>query len=224
MRNLTILFILPLLSLFPRNAVADNWDLFPFNQSSYYSDDGTTSFNHLYHYVQDSIFISGSFQIYYFNRYPCSFSKDPCIYEKVKEIGDSVEMESYSQINGNYFYASGTDTAFFYQHAHLNDTWFITTSGSSYSFDSIRITCSAESEAQMWGVNDSTKNFLIEAWNNGAVTSYFNGYQFELSKNFGFLKWKNLKILLEGGNYKDYTLVGAVINNMKYGDPASMKK
>ena len=97
-------FKILLISLFcfHYSVYADNWELFPFNQSSYYSDTSTTDFNHLYHYIQDSIRDDGNSKTLFFNRFPFSLNHNQCIYESCKLIGDSTEFDSLNS-NGSFY-------------------------------------------------------------------------------------------------------------------------
>ncbi len=202
------------------SAFADNWELFPFNQSSYYSDNGSTDFNHLYHYTQDSIRDDGGSKTFFFNRFPFSLNHDQCIYESCKLLGDSTEFDSLSNNSNFYYFIFGSDTAQFFPFSQQGDFWFISCPNGGQGFDSIKVTCTFNDLSTIVGQTDSVKRFLIEAWNNGSSVNYFNNYEFELSKTFGLTNWFSFQFLLRQSNLFDaiqYTLVGCELNGNKFG-------
>lgn len=195
--------------LFPFLSIANNWELFPLNQKSYYATPNANGYKVLIFHA-DSAKTNNSSIEYYFNtknpllkkgimeeiadKYFGSFCNDsrPDI---VKISRDSVfvkyyQYDSFTGHNFNVF-----ETFLFLPNAQVGEKWTISEK------KNLEIVCTSATEEIVFGVIDSVKIFRLEFGEE-------KGREIKLSKHFGFIQFYRFKGLLEGLNEKSVQLFG----------------
>ncbi len=200
---LLVLFVVPFL------AEADNWDLFPFNQKTYYYFQ-TGDLETIAPYYMDYEEVNTNEVLQYPLRtyieslgicYPVApFGGTPKLNDVFFKSSSNNKIQAY--IHKPYFYPTEVpenieelqDTLFFYPHIEVGSSWEIHAKAfneEEFPFTHLVITCSsANFENIIEGVEDSTKTFHIQAFEGeNAISSDFDQVSIKLSKQYGLLEW-----------------------------------
>jgi hypothetical protein len=210
--KLTIFFLILTASI----GFSQDWNPFVLNQNSYFKQQYNDSAK-VENFLVDSILNINDTEISFFNAIS---ELNPDCYKNIKEgyvnIGwfkNPNKIDSLIKINDSVLfvanYPSEPDTFIFKPYAKLNDSWV--TNG-------ISITCTSLGVSTILGNQDSIKNYTCTG--NG-----YNGIEFILSKNYGFIKFLPLNEFLLHPNSSDFPpyfeLIGYSngINSIGYTQP-----
>lgn len=191
MKKFYLLFIL--LTAIP--LFSADWEPFPLNQRSYFrSDDGI-----IYVLGADSTIIDEGKQIYLLNsKFPKRYDKcDTSLREAYNwsdnqitdfiDFGDKIEVNAES-IKQN-FDKHELQPFIFYGSAQKDFQWDLISERNSGVFDTLKIKCVEVVEKEMLGLLDSVKTFYVTPSFNHPKFNKINNFTFELSKNYGFIKF-----------------------------------
>jgi len=215
MKNVLIIILLTI----PIFANSQNWNLFNYNQKSYYSkieNNGIITET----FKMDSIKTTGETEILYFNRniglseecynniimeqYNWYVDKNPDLIDSLITFGDSLLYISDYLI-------SEKDTFIFLPKSEIGDSWITTK-------NNIQITCTDKRIENILGIEDSVKIFNIN-------TSPYSDVEFILSKTFGLIKflpfWKFTYQSQPSDLHIYYNLIGykTITENVGYFQP-----
>jgi hypothetical protein len=187
-------FTLILLILTAHAGFSQDWNLFVLGRNSYYKqqyDDSAKVEN----FLLDSVLSTGHTEISYFNS---KSTLKPDCYHNIKQ-----EFEDFGWLNPNKIdrlikvndsvlftvrYPDEQDTFIFKPYAKLNDSW---------STNGVTISCSALGVLDIFGNQDSVKTYTCAG--NG-----YDGIEFILSKNHGFIKFLPLNEFLYHSTSSDF--------------------
>ncbi|MGB1240877.1 MAG: T9SS type A sorting domain-containing protein [Chitinophagales bacterium] len=179
---------------------AENWELFPFNQKTYF-----------YFETEDSKIISPYYVDFeeesgvYIRQYPLRNMIETATggcYEDIdlEYEGQTVNKEiSYNphilkqdayfryvfQIN------SATKVIHFYPQTNVGESWEV--EGQAFEnrpYSRLKITCTSNEFAPIFSVMDSVKTFEIEAFNGAnSIEAAIENFSFKISKKYGLVEW-----------------------------------
>ncbi len=189
---------------------ADNWDLFPFNQKTYYYfQTGDTETIAVYYMDYEEEIAEGILQFplrtyvesLVSELYPL-FIENQNILNPIRDVylksTDSEKPYAYIFNHHPDLYNPHIelfrDTLVFYPETSLGNSWEVrpnTYSSDAFPFSHLKITCvSTDFEEIVEGVIDSTKTFGIQAFDGeNAIESPFDDITLKLSKNHGLVDW-----------------------------------
>ncbi|MDA3818737.1 MAG: T9SS type A sorting domain-containing protein [Prolixibacteraceae bacterium] len=181
--KLTILFLI----LSANIGFSQDWNPFVLNQNSYFKQQYNDSAK-VENFLLDSILIINGTEILFFNAIS---ELNPDCYKNIKEDYENIgwlrnpnKIDSLIKINDSLLfvanYPNELDTFIFKPYAKLNDSWV--TNG-------ISITCTRLGVTTILGNQDSIKIYTCTG--NG-----YDGIEFKLSKNYGFIKFLPLNEFL----------------------------
>jgi hypothetical protein len=188
---------------------AQNWQLFPLNQKSYFQFEAGNEIN-IDAVFFDSLEIVGSEKTFYsrlkFNAQYASSCYDECqssiyayvgyqdfAFDTIREVNDTVF------INDNLF----NNTFYFLPHSQPGESWIIN------GYDSITITCISANVDTFLGITDSVKIFSLHE--PSPVNDTIDNYVFRLSKAHGlieFLPIVNFFYQNTSDPFTQYSLIG----------------
>ncbi len=170
-----------------------NWDLFPLQQVTWFSQGDSIS-----QYYNDSIIATGNEQLHFFGAKYLYDAFGGCTDEIIPEFWENeglsfdLNVDTLHSNNNFHFIKINDDTLRFQHLAIVGDSWDIPT----MTDDTFRLTCSDLVEVDIFGFIDSLKSFDIQFIQNGNETPHpLNEQQFLLSKQSGFTQFFPLKDL-----------------------------
>ena len=178
------------------SAPAADWDLFPFNQKSFYQFRNSFQVDVVHEILLDSVFISGNSAISFFLRKYQGLAHGNC-YDQLIDFnpnpqvyGDDVEMDSLIQSNDTVIFPGYHKILYFIPGASAGQMWSSHDSLGSSGFTDLHITCSSVQVETFLGITDSVKTFSFSGYNgNVHFASAFDTLSFKLSKHYGLTQY-----------------------------------
>ncbi len=183
---------------------AENWDLFPYNQKTYYYFQSygvktITAYYIDYEEEKEDEVLQYPLRAYIESLGVC-YPPKPLGGNQLSHIfyKPSANKPYYSYVYQPYLappsWESLQDTIDFYTDAQLDENWEVHSenfNNPDFAFSHLVITCTATNfEEIVEGVMDSTKTFGVQAFEGeNPVDSDFDQIEIKLSKQFGLLKW-----------------------------------
>jgi hypothetical protein len=185
--------------------VAQDWELFPFGQRSYFQRMSWGNRENVDMYLMDSVRTLGEEQILYFRSrlevggaehcteeiFPSSasvpiYTSNPNAISSLRQQGDTVFYEH-----------SGSAVPFFFlTNAQVGTSWTIVSTHPSNTYQQITITCASIGEESFWGVTDSVKTFTMTANGSSPGQVPVSNFTMRLSKTFGLLEFVPFHLFL----------------------------
>lgn len=170
-----------------------DWDLFPLQQETWFSQDDSIS-----QYYNDSIITDENVQMHLFGVNYLYDVFGECTNEIVPEFWTNEDLNFTLDIdtlysNDDFYFSKINDDTLIFQHLAIpGESWDIPTAMN----DTFRLTCSALIETDIFGFTDSLKIFEIQFIQDGNEVAHpFNAQQFLLSKQSGFIQFPPLQDL-----------------------------
>lgn len=192
MKNITLLLFL-ILSFQSSAQIIQAWDLSPLGQKTYFERDN----GFLEMYYNDSTEVFADYRKHYFGEKYYKQGFGDCYNEVIPFI--EIIDENFSSdfpidewlSNENYFYSFlNSDTIKFYHQAAINFTWQIPTFNTNVNYTHLQFECTDIIEKEVLGELDSVRIYELTTLENGvSSSSNLTGITFELSKQFGWIKF-----------------------------------
>jgi len=164
-----------------------NWDLFPLQQETWFSQGDS-----ILQYYNDSIISTENEQLHLFGVNYLYEVFGECTDEIVPEFWMNENLDFNLKVdslysNDNFYFSVINDDTLKFQHlASIGETWDIPTVDN----DTFRLTCSSIVETDVFGFTDSLKIFDIQFIQDGNDAMHlFNEQQFLLTKQSGFTQF-----------------------------------
>jgi hypothetical protein len=184
-----------LTSLAPIVSHAQEWDLFPLGQRSYYHHTAGWYGPAVSLHLMDSVKQTPDGDVLYFRRAMGIPGAGGCMDEILAaeiftEVPDPNPIDSLVSRNDTIFYHHHevNEPFYFLPKAVVGQSWIITSSYPGNGYDQITITCTAIAEETFLGITDSVKTFTMEANGTLAGQTPVSDFQFRLSKHHGLLE------------------------------------
>ena len=202
--------LLLLTVLISRTASAQNWNLFPLNQKSYYYEH-TPWDDYVDLYLMDSVKVSGQDTILYSRRNLNLQGAGTCYIDTLQSMNWSQNnlyyMDSLVQRNDTIFYLSNLSTTPFYflPHATVGQSWTVSSTYVNNDYNQITITCSSIQVQTFFGITDSVKIFTMTP--NGTSTNQtpVSNFVMRLSKSHGLIEYVPFILFLYHPFYVNFT-------------------
>ena len=201
MRSLYALLALAL----PMLTTAQEWDLFPLGQRSYFQRMSWGNREVVDMFVMDSVHVEGEEQTLLFRSrleiggaehcteeifasntiYP-GYTSNPNAISMLKQRGDTVY----------YGHSSSTLPFFFLPNAQVGTSWTIVSTHASNTYQQITITCASIGEESFWGITDSVKTFTMTANGSSPGQVPVSNFTMRLSRTYGLLEFVPFHLFL----------------------------
>ena len=181
---------------------AQDWDLFPLGQRAYYRDISSADVQKVSMQLMDSVRMTGQDEVQYFRRrlpvtglptcsaealqIPMYWEQDPYAMDSLVERNDSVF----------YRYFGVTSPFYFLPKASIGQSWTITSTYSSNTYDQITITCTDIIQETFLGITDSVKTFSMAANGSSTGQTPVSNFTMRLSKAHGLLEFVPFQLFL----------------------------
>jgi len=193
-----------------------NWDLFPLNQETWFSQSDS-----IRKYYNDSIINTENESIHLFGVNYLYSVFGQCTDEIVPEFWENeglnytLAVDTLFSNDDFYFSKVSGDTLKFHHLALPGDSWDIPT----VTNDTFRLTCSTLIESDLFGFSDSLKTFDIQFIQNGNELAHpLNGQQYILSKQSGFTQFISFQDLYFASETSTLQLIqGMIKEEIPYG-------
>lgn len=222
-----LLFIL--FCFFIQFGYGQNWELFPYQQKSFYTRSPRDYDVDLFEINQDSMWAIGGETFLFFNKKSSISNLQEC-YDEVCSFSyqglDSPEANQYDSLflrnDTTFFYSEFGSLPFYFLNKSLpGDSWAIINDFAGPDYDSVIIVCESADEELIFGQTDSVKTYSIHSTGPMAGENIIDGMQLKLSKSFGlinFLKFSSFSInSIYMESYPVYSLVGIKKDGINYG-------
>jgi hypothetical protein len=168
---------------------AQNWDLFPYKQKSYFNGDFE---------VMDSVKINGQDTILYFRKKLTLPNSTNCsnIMVPFQGGGNYATIDSLVQRNDSIIYklAGSPHSFYFIPKIAVGQSWAVHTNNSYMTTpEIITITCSGIQLETFLGITDSVKTFVFSS----NIQSQIDNYQMKLSKLHGLIELVPFRIIID---------------------------
>lgn len=186
--------LLLLLALGSSATHAQDWELFPLGQRSFFPGTAAT----VDMYIMDSIRTETDHETLFFNSRPqlggaehCTeavlgsdqwiylYDQNPFPLDTLQRRGDTVF----------YFHQGSTAPFFFLPKAGTGESWTVVSTHSANTYQEITITCVSIAEESFWGVTDSVKTFSLSANGSSPGQLPISNFIMRLSRTYGFLEF-----------------------------------
>jgi hypothetical protein len=176
--------------------IAD-WDLFPYQQKSYFIKNTSYANNKIGVHIMDSIKVSGMDSILYFNRNLNLEGAGNCYDEAVNfvmywgGINHAEFVDSLIKRNDTVFYYHNLNTTQFYflPNSQPGDSWTIFTTYPGNTFNQITVTCISSQLETFLGITDSVKTYTLTPNGSSPNQTPISDFQIKLSKNYGLIEY-----------------------------------
>ena len=208
MRN----FLLICLIGFSNLLLAQNWELFPFEQKSYYQR--ISNYEYLETLTQDSILNSS----YYFNRKTNLDEVHNCLNELWQQHPYEGLMDSIIISNDTtyYYYSILNNPFYFLSQEEPGGSWIIDADNSTEGYSQIKISCTSKDFESVFGVMDSVKTYSLFGIGLGVFDNPLDTLVIKLSKSFGLIQYYDFhEFLIHPDEFKFTVnrLVGYIIED-----------
>jgi hypothetical protein len=224
MKKKLLLFVLLLIS---GELLAADWDLFPYKQHSYFSDNSIDGKNIVEVFVMDSTRNGGSESVIYFKKDLSDYRPQVCpvisypmgmpFLNSYENYFDSLVVRGDTVL----FYSTYSTTPFYFiPNATVGQTWTTSSTYNGNDYNQITITCSSIDLEQVFDVADSVKTFSLNSNGTSANQLPISNYQIRLSKAHGLLEFIPLMQFHYHPDYfqfKTLKLIGWELNGNKGG-------
>jgi hypothetical protein len=200
-------FLLLVVAAFP--ASAQDWELFPLGNMTYYADSLQDTVTVESYYV-DSIRPGSDGDVHYFNKHlrdrimePCgSTVPDPFSY--MDYLGPF--MDSLVQRNDTVLYRStcGTEPFIFLPQAAVGHSWTVQSDCAGNAYTDITIECIGQELRTFLGITDSVKVFSMVPSGSSPGQTPVSNFQFVLSKAHGLVEFVPFDLFLRHPSYVDF--------------------
>jgi len=199
------LFLLLTISI-SLTASAQNWNVFPYQQKSYFTDDL---------YVMDSTKVNGQDTILYFRRNLNLQGAANCYKTTLQNTwydNNMFSIDSLIQRNDTVFYKWNLSTTPFYfiPRATVGQSWTVTSTYSNNDYNQITITCASIQLETFFGVTDSVKTFTMVPNGSSVNQIPVSNFQMKLSKSHGLIEMVPFIMFLYHPQYNSFTSVKAI--------------
>ncbi len=224
MKTAMLLFFTLLSSIF--SLQAENWDLFPYNQKTYFhfvgertSTASSQKFDVISPYYVDAVETIHDLQYQYILRAYIEEMSPDC-YQDFASYNDTwfaygLWLPNEVILSKNGWYGEATrngseiaeQTLTIHSLANVGDKWHI--EGDYNGFTHIEISCLKKELEIVLGLEDSVKTFGIQAFQEDLmVNSPFDAIEFRISKKYGLVEGVLLKNLLQDQKFTKIELAG----------------
>jgi len=214
--------------LITKNIVAQNWNLFPENQPTYFVFESNNLLYDNYgvgpYYVDSTNTIDSVKQHYILSQYvedrytgECiEYLKDMARFYNYDEATLSSQIEEFplSEINQKWYYKEGL---IFKPFASVGEQWQFHHQYSNNNWDYLTFTCDNIGMTDFVGLTDSVKYFSVQAFKNELpIDLPINESVYILSKNYGFISFVSFSQLNNGQHFQA-DIIGIEIDSTLYG-------
>lgn len=191
MRTLYALLALAL----PMMTTAQEWDLFPLGQRSYFQRMSWMGHEEIDMYLMDSVQVVNDEEILLFNAKLTVGGAEDCTQEIIQGLPwwtfDDNDISTLQRRNDTVFYFTPQSLLpfFFLPRAELGESWTVVSTHSANTYQEITITCVSIEEESFWGVTDSVKTFTMAANGSSPGQVPISNFTMRLSQNYGLLEF-----------------------------------
>lgn len=209
---------------------AQNWQLFPLNQETYFEFEQIDAFANggdrlaFGPYYMDSISTIGDSTQYHLfvERMIAESELGPCtdFFTEVTRFNEV--LDPLKEKDGVFYHGQEGNILQFNSLSEVGDSWDYSSSSSSFNIDFFRITCDGFGVETFLEINDSVKYFSVQAFlDNAPVDHKINTAVYVLSKNYGFIEFTPFRYLkqLKPMNGK---LIGLIDNDILLGEKSTV--
>lgn len=191
------------------NTRAQDWDLFPLGQRSWFHDQVNPSSEEVRMRLMDSIKTNGPEEVQYFRKQLAVQGAGPCSAQVLALIypGSGADpIDSLVQRGDTVFYLYGgvAEPFYFLPRAAVGQQWTITSSHSANDYSDITITCTGIALETFLGVADSVRTFSMSADGSSQGQVPVSDFTMRLSRTYGLLEHVPFQLFLVHPPYVDF--------------------